>query len=227
METVIKKIDENIFAIDQEMVRSFVIVGQKQALIIDTGAVSIDFLALVRQITSLPYSLCLTHSDIDHITNLDQFDQVYLHEDEVPWLLEHNVDMKILKEGDTFDLGGIVLEVIHTPGHTPGSICLLDRQHQLFFSGDTVSYGPVYMFGKQRNMDQYIQSLHKLNDLLDDDIIIYPCHNTCPITKPVISQLLTCIDKIHDHSVVGKPWHRNDVLLYEYDQCGILRLKDE
>lgn len=227
METVIKKIDENIYAIDQEMVRSFVITGQKQALIIDTGAFPVDFLALVRQVTSLPFSLCLTHSDIDHITNLDQFDQVYLHGDETAGLQDHDIRMKTVKEGDTFDLGGMILEVIHTPGHTPGSICLLDRQHHLLFSGDTVSYGPVYMFGKQRNMDQYIHSLKKLNDIVSDDILIYPCHNTCPISKEVISQLLTCIAKSDDHSLIGKPWQRDDVLLYQYQHCGILRAKNE
>ncbi|MBN2251500.1 MAG: MBL fold metallo-hydrolase [Candidatus Altiarchaeota archaeon] len=43
-----------------------------------------------------------------------------------------------LRDGDVIDLGGIVLEVVHTPGHTPGSICLYEPASKALFSGDTV-----------------------------------------------------------------------------------------
>lgn len=43
-----------------------------------------------------------------------------------------------LKEGDKIETGGMELEVIHTPGHTPGSICLYDRKSKILFSGDTL-----------------------------------------------------------------------------------------
>jgi len=43
-----------------------------------------------------------------------------------------------LKEGDIVDLGGVKLEVVHTPGHTPGSICLYEPQTKSLFSGDTL-----------------------------------------------------------------------------------------
>jgi glyoxylase-like metal-dependent hydrolase (beta-lactamase superfamily II) len=41
-------------------------------------------------------------------------------------------------DGDVLDLGGVGLEVLHTPGHTPGSICLYDRVDGVLFTGDTV-----------------------------------------------------------------------------------------
>ena len=38
-----------------------------------------------------------------------------------------------VKEGDIFDLGGVTLEVYHIPGHTPGGICLLERENRILF----------------------------------------------------------------------------------------------
>ena len=43
----------------------------------------------------------------------------------------------VVKDGDRIDLGDRVLEVIHTPGHSPGSICLLDKENKILFTGDT------------------------------------------------------------------------------------------
>jgi glyoxylase-like metal-dependent hydrolase (beta-lactamase superfamily II) len=56
------------------------------------------------------------------------------------WLGERQMPMRIrpLKDGDVLKCGGLSLEVIHTPGHTSGSICLLDRKQGTLFSGDTV-----------------------------------------------------------------------------------------
>jgi len=48
-----------------------------------------------------------------------------------------------LREGDRIELGELVLEVLHTPGHTAGSICLHERERGLLFSGDTVFCGGV------------------------------------------------------------------------------------
>jgi glyoxylase-like metal-dependent hydrolase (beta-lactamase superfamily II) len=56
------------------------------------------------------------------------------------WLGERQMPMKVcpLKEGDILECGGMRLEVLHTPGHTSGSICLFDRRSGVLFSGDTV-----------------------------------------------------------------------------------------
>ncbi len=46
-----------------------------------------------------------------------------------------------LHEGDTITLGSITLRILHTPGHTPGSICIYDEQHAMLFTGDTLFAG--------------------------------------------------------------------------------------
>ena len=50
-------------------------------------------------------------------------------------------------EGDVFDLGGRTLEVIHVPGHSPGSCCFLDREDRILFSGDNFAEGMLLSMG--------------------------------------------------------------------------------
>lgn len=50
-----------------------------------------------------------------------------------------------MEEGMAFDLGGRVLKVIHTPGHTPGEVCILDETSRTLFSGDTANVGIILM----------------------------------------------------------------------------------
>jgi glyoxylase-like metal-dependent hydrolase (beta-lactamase superfamily II) len=50
---------------------------------------------------------------------------------------------RLLHDGDRIELGNLTLEVLHTPGHTRGSICLYDRERRVLFSGDTVFCGGV------------------------------------------------------------------------------------
>lgn len=64
-----------------------------------------------------------------------------------------------LKDGDVFDLGGRTLEVIHTPGHSPGSVCLLNKEERLLFTGDMVN---VSMALTGHDFREYNASLRKL-----------------------------------------------------------------
>lgn len=53
--------------------------------------------------------------------------------------------VRLLADGDVLDLGGVTLEVLLTPAHTPGGICLLDRARRLLFTGDTLHRGTVWL----------------------------------------------------------------------------------
>lgn len=209
IETTVVKINDHITAIDQMMVRSFLITGKKAALLLDAGAENIDLPALVSKLTDLPVTLCMTHSDGDHTAALGRFERACAHVDEIPLLESRQPDIDTLfipvEEGHEFDLGGIVLTVIHNPGHTPGSISLLDETNKALFSGDTVSYGPVFMFGANRNMDDFEASLGKLKAVCIENGVdtIYPCHNTCPITPESIDELLACVKGYKDGTLEG------------------------
>ncbi len=74
-----------------------------------------------------------------------------IEEDGVRMFLFEGKD-RLLWEGTVIDLGFWKFEVILTPGHTPGSIMLLDREKRLLISGDTIQAGDIYMFGPGRNL---------------------------------------------------------------------------
>lgn len=90
-------------------------------------------------------------------------------------------------------MGGRILRVVETPGHTPGSISLLDQENRILFSGDTVSYGPVFLFGDHRDVHIYRRTLDKLQTMGGFDTI-YPCHNTCPVSLTVLPSLIAAVD---------------------------------
>jgi glyoxylase-like metal-dependent hydrolase (beta-lactamase superfamily II) len=72
-----------------------------------------------------------------------------------------------LAEGDLVELGDIVLKVLHTPGHTPGSICLLEEDRGILLSGDTLfsggGFGRVDLGGNAGDMLRSLERLSQLN----------------------------------------------------------------
>jgi glyoxylase-like metal-dependent hydrolase (beta-lactamase superfamily II) len=69
---------------------------------------------------------------------------------------------RILADGDIIDLGNRHFEVIHTPGHSPGGIALLERASGVMFSGDIVYDGPLIEDAYHSNVDDYVVSMEKL-----------------------------------------------------------------
>lgn len=205
--TTIEPLGENLYAVEQGMVRSFLILGTEAALLLDTGAADEDLMGILAGVTALPIIVCMTHSDGDHTGGLSRFPSAYAHRDEVPLFYAKNPGLatKLLpvEEGHVFHLGGRDLAVIHNPGHTPGSISLLDRENRLLFSGDTLSRGPVFLFGEYRNLGEYQASLDKLAALSSRFDAIYPCHNTCPLDTTVISDLQACARGIASGTLPG------------------------
>ncbi len=87
-----------------------------------------------------------------------------------PVKVEHRLD-----EGNTLDLGSTILEVLHTPGHTAGSICLYDRKNRALFTGDTVFCGGVGRTDLPTgNPSELSRSLERLSKLPVNKL--YPGH---------------------------------------------------
>jgi len=185
------KIDEQTFRIEDNGVRSFVFIGKERALVVDTG---FGETGSVRQIaaklTDKPVMLVITHADGDHIGGAGAFETAWMHPAEMAYYYTRssvkNPSVSPLWEGDVIDIGGRRFEVIHIPGHTPGSIALLDRENRILVSGDTVSEACIYMFGPARNLTAYLASLEKLIKLQGAFDVIYPSHGTFPISPEQI-----------------------------------------
>ena len=72
---------------------------------------------------------------------------------------------RLLDHGDIIDLGDRHFEVIHTPGHSPGGIGLLERSTGIFFSGDIIYDGPLIDDTYHSNIDTYVETMQRLRGL--------------------------------------------------------------
>lgn len=90
-----------------------------------------------------------------------------------PWTVTRRV-----ADGDTVDLGGRVLEILHMPGHTPDATALLDRAHGLLFTGDSYYAGPIWLFASETNLDAYERSMARMVALAPTLRRVLPGHNT-------------------------------------------------
>jgi glyoxylase-like metal-dependent hydrolase (beta-lactamase superfamily II) len=82
----------------------------------------------------------------------------------------------LLDDGDEIDLGGRVLTVMHTPGHSPDSICLFDERNGLLFGGDTINTGPIYAQLEDSDVEAFTRSTRRLAGLGDAVGRVFVCH---------------------------------------------------
>jgi hydroxyacylglutathione hydrolase len=168
----------------------------KQGMIIDPGAESETILRTVRQ-TELSISLIvITHAHMDHVGALRAVQekthaQFAIHEAEKGLLLTAPMRMltsfgispvkspprpdRLLKDGDLIDLGDLHFEVLHTPGHSSGGICL--SGHGVVFSGDTLfnlGIGRTDFPGMSH--ERLMKSIREKLMVLPDETIVYPGH---------------------------------------------------
>lgn len=154
-----------------------------------------------------------THGHIDHIGCNRQFQEVYIHEKDIPILLgggiiplAENLDeaeaalpyrLKRVKEGQLFALGGRTLHVIEIGGHTPGSIGLFDDKTGALFSGDAVARRILFGVSGIAKMSEYFHNLKKLAQY--DITAIYSMHDdfALPVEQPdiIIRQILENLEK--------------------------------
>jgi glyoxylase-like metal-dependent hydrolase (beta-lactamase superfamily II) len=173
------------------------IVGRESAgegIVIDPGGNGEDIYRAIAAAGLDIKIIVLTHGHSDHIAALYDIQErtgaaVAIHVEDVDFLEGHSsfssqfgISYKtphppdrLLREGDIINIAGMSFKVIHTPGHTPGSICLLTDDK--VFTGDTLfrrGIGTTLMPGSSR--PQLIDSIRKKLMVLPDDTIIYPGH---------------------------------------------------
>lgn len=220
------QLDSTCWRIEENGVRCFLMIGTSQALLIDTGFGTGDLAATVFQLTQLPVTLVNTHADGDHLGCNHQFSACYMHPAEFDRYMQKKGPQvqapKPLWENDITDLGNRALEVILIPGHTPGSIALLDRENRVLFSGDSVQDDNIYMFGPGRNLPAYIASMEKLLKMVGSFDTIHPSHGSVALGSDVIAPLLDGAKQILHGNVQGQPIDVRGTPVTKYD-IGVAR----
>ena len=227
MEAKSYELCQNTWRIEDMGVRFFLLTGTDRALLIDSGMTVNNAKEIAAGLTELPISLLNTHADRDHIGSNEQFESFYMHPAEEPVYLRSGKRGSIIpiQEGDTLDLGQRKLVIIELPGHTPGSIAVLDTENRVLISGDPIQeHGRIYMFGSHRNMDQYIRSLEHLEMYIPHFDEIWPSHADLPIPPDTIQKLHDGAKEILAGNVQGEPeeLHGQNIVAYDLGFCTML-----
>lgn len=175
-------------------VNCYILAASKRALIIDPGADDERICAILDRHGLVPGLVVNTHGHYDHIGCDDCFGvEVCIHKDDAPMLRDPKLNLSVvlgdfykvhskvrtLDDGQEVTLDGIRLEVIHTPGHSPGGICLLLKEPQggILFSGDTLFCGSVGRTDLPGGDGRLLQkTMRGKLAQLPDDTIVYPGH---------------------------------------------------
>jgi glyoxylase-like metal-dependent hydrolase (beta-lactamase superfamily II) len=166
-----------------------------EAFLIDPGDEHEEISACIKELKLNIKCVILTHGHFDHVTALPDIEllsgvPVYIHKDDL-FLVTGAVPkfaglfgykatslqgLNYVSDGQQIDVGEMNLKIIHTPGHTPGGICIYLEKEKTLFTGDTLSYkdhGRVDLPAASGKM--MIDSLKKLL-ALPEDVTVYPGH---------------------------------------------------
>lgn len=184
----------------------YLVAGQERALLIDTGWGTGDLSAFVKTLTPLPVLVVNTHGHRDHTAGNDQFAEVYIHTADLPLVEESEAKLIPIYDGYAFDLGDREIRVIGVPGHSPGSICLLDRKARVLFSGDSPRPGPIWMhFETCLTVHELHRSFLRLRTFADDFDIIAPAHGEPQPIGSLLDDLIHCAGGIVSGEIEGQP----------------------
>lgn len=177
---------------------SYLIVGARRALLFDSGPGIRDIRPVVKSLTGLPVLALPSHLHFDHVGNLGRVPAVALPD--LPGLRAQVRDGRFrlgfyqylgfveglqapqfavsewLRPGAAIDLGGIVLTLVSTPGHTPDSVVLHDPAANRLFAGDFIYPSSIFAYLPGADLADYAASARHVGQLLDAGSRVYGAH---------------------------------------------------
>ena len=189
-------VNDSVFVVKDKFVNAYIFKGKQNYLMIDAGFGESSFLAELKKLGIAPEqitTILLTHTDGDHIGSIGLFKSpaIYMHKDEEQMINGTTAKMgpfktkwkygpyQLFNSQDTLSIDGLKIRIIHTPGHTPGSVCFVVNNDYLL-TGDNlvVVNGKAEHFIEKFNMNtpQQIESLKNLPDLKTFKYILMAHH---------------------------------------------------
>ena len=168
----------------------------KETMVIDPGGSVTKITDMLDALQAKVKYILLTHCHGDHIGGVNElksktggtvlihrFDEKGLNDPEISLTSHIGIqridieDKSRLNEGDLIHVGNLEFKIIHTPGHTVGSICIYCEEEKMLFSGDTMfkgSWGRTDL--PTSNFEDIINSITNKLMILPEDVIVYPGH---------------------------------------------------
>lgn len=194
------KIDEKTWRFEDGFVRFFLLAGDEKAVMIDSGVNCPEAAELAKTLTDKPVMLFNTHGDGDHTSGTEGFSEIHIHPLDYTncGIAGRYPDTRLaeIKDGDIVELGNRPLKLIHIPGHTAGSVAILDINRRVLYSGDSVQKGHIYMFGSKREPENYEASLEKLIAMKADYDTIYASHDEFCLPAEYCEKVLQAWQKV-------------------------------
>jgi hydroxyacylglutathione hydrolase len=180
----------------------YLLEGSDKALLIDAGLEIKDLDKIVASITSKPVMLVATHVHPDHTGSaIAYFSELYINPADtvnIPLFMpNYNGQLKFLKDNQVIDLGDRLIDVVFTPGHTPGSTTFIDKEAGYGFSGDSFGSGNLLL---TTDFSTLAATCRKTGAIMKKFGIrqLYPGHyyGTNAETKQRVDDLLTISEEV-------------------------------
>ena len=207
-----------IYAFSTELM--YLVEGDKMAALLDTGSGIGSLRTCVCGLTDKPVIVLLTHGHVDHAMGAGEFENVYMNraddyiykvhsdalfrrdglalcapeygvteDDLIP--VPDCAAFKDLKDGDSFDLGGVHIEIYTCPGHTKGSVIMLIPEERAVLLGDACNYFTFIFDTYSTSITEYEQSLRRLEQQLAGKFdTVYLSHGDGNGHKEIIQDVL-------------------------------------
>jgi hydroxyacylglutathione hydrolase len=221
----LKEVSKKVWQIRSFGNNKYLIEGRDNSLLIDTGLGAADLSSLVKELTCKPLIVINTHGHPDHAGANCQYEIAHMHAADISiagqyslpeWRAKMSKDMlqrnmivesdlfrgkpfntKIIpiSEGQIFDLGDRRIQVMETPGHTLGSICLLDIENRLLFSGDNNDITVSLFLKESAPLHIYLETLTRQKARISEFNVLLPGHGE-PIQSDIINDQIECVKSI-------------------------------
>ena len=212
-EVVFHQIDEHTWVGTGNLVYNeslYLVEGTEKAVLIDAGTRIKDLDKIVATITKKPMMLVATHVHNDHTGSaVDRFPEIYINpgdKDYIPQVMpRYKGNIKFLTDGEEIDLGGRKLEVVFTPGHTPGSTTFIDKNAAYGFSGDSFGSGNLLL---SMDFSTLIATCERMSTIMENYGIkfLFPGHyyGNNAETKQRVDDMITLSKDVISGKVKGE-----------------------
>jgi glyoxylase-like metal-dependent hydrolase (beta-lactamase superfamily II) len=181
---------------------TYLLIEGNEAAVIDVANAYSDIRDTLNELgISLKY-LFVTHGHFSHLSSIRTTKEnlggmVCLHKSDTDLLkeTESHLEADILaKDNDSLKFGNTVIKILHTPGHTTGSLCFHIREAKALFTGDTLLKGEYGKIKGPHSMGLMLRSLKRLNSVIPPKTTVYPGHG--PLTLMSKEAWLDTLDNL-------------------------------
>lgn len=215
----------------------YLIIGSQRSALIDTGTKVDGLDKIIRQLTNKPVDVILTHFHADHAGSAMEFSDVWIGKEDIPLLAENirnsSTHIHAVKDGQVFNLGNKELQILSTPGHTPGSLTVLDPQDHCCYSGDSFGSGEVWLQCKPiQPIESFYTSCQKILKMMDKNKIsdIWCGHHFYasfwskgkPIDRSYIETMSELAKKIMNHDLMSSTEYPHPSPMIDHSTVRVL-----